>query len=632
MYLHDHIVGGDFASYKPDFVYGPSVGPKLQKWEFAGACGEMKKHEVTKMPTEHARTITNDRLRKFKLDWVDRERTRDETSSTSVPVIPQRRRKRKATVQPISRANKKVKMGKVAAPAPVTHIDTKYLVDFTGEEIQMAKYVNELLSHGIRTYAFGFLLRETSMSLWYVDRMGMASSKSFDIFKSPELLLLVVGALNFADRHSLGFNPLVEYPKGATQSHDGAILKLPHAIRDDGTAVASPVKFDIRISRTSPLVVAYGAVGRGTTVIPIRAKGSARKLWGEGNLVAKLSWPSINRKNEADTIRVVRKKLGEHDEARAHLRHIVELKCSSELSAMDMKLPRAFMDLREPHEPRVFRALVMKEYLPLERIASLEEFKTVYIHVIDAHYWVHKVVGILHRDPCADNIMFYYDDKHDVVGVLSDWDVSIQKELTYLRDVPDTEDAVEEEEDPTPPRPHSNSDSDTTRRPRYRTGRGAFMAIDLLSPVPVTHRYRHDLESFFYLLCYFCARFRRSTPENPQAYLAYLLDWENGSMAKISLKKQGVLLGGDVFFDLFNDADEAYRPLIDQWIEPLRRNVFGSVLINSLRLTQAYANLAAARRRNDNGKEQLSLKEVQGISEEADEAVSYEVFRDILNG
>lgn len=64
MYLHDHIVGVDFASYKPDFVYGPSIAPKLQRWEFVGGCGEMKKREVTNPPSKDVRTITNHKLRK----------------------------------------------------------------------------------------------------------------------------------------------------------------------------------------------------------------------------------------------------------------------------------------------------------------------------------------------------------------------------------------------------------------------------------------------------------------------------------------------------------------------------------------------------------------------------------------
>lgn len=44
--------------------------------------------------------------------------------------------------------------------------------------------------------------------------------------------------------------------------------------------------------------------------------------------------------------------------------------------------------------------------------------------------------------------------------------------------------------------------------PRYRTGTGPFMALDLLQYEQVlTHLYRHDLESFYWLLVWFVAGF-----------------------------------------------------------------------------------------------------------------------------
>ena len=287
-------------------------------------------------------------------------------------------------MEPIGRANKKMRRGKkltTITAAPQT--GEKHLVDFTKAELQMTKYVNELLSHGIRTYSFGFLLQGTKMTLWYLDRMGMVSSKAFDIFKDSQLFLLFVAALHFSDRHKLGINPLVKYPRGVAQTHEGAVLELPRATRSDGKVLTSILKFDLRISVDTPLVVAYGALGRGTTVVPVRATGHTKRAVGDDNLVVKLSWPSIHRKSEADIIRIVRKKLGDHQEGRAYVRNIVELRCSLERTSAEMNLPRAFMALPEPYESRLFRALVLKEYLPLEQVESLDHFTTVYIHVFD---------------------------------------------------------------------------------------------------------------------------------------------------------------------------------------------------------------------------------------------------------
>ena len=48
-----------------------------------------------------------------------------------------------------------------------------------------------------------------------------------------------------------------------------------------------------------------------------------------------------------------------------------------------MRLPRAFMQLPQPHESRVFRALVLTEYLPLEQINSLNDFTIVYTQTFE---------------------------------------------------------------------------------------------------------------------------------------------------------------------------------------------------------------------------------------------------------
>ncbi|KAK7684446.1 hypothetical protein QCA50_012393 [Cerrena zonata] len=136
------------------------------------------------------------------------------------------------------------------------------------------------------------------------------------------------------------------------------------------------------------------------------------------------------------------------------------------------------------------------------------------------------------------------------------------------------------------------------------------MALDLLQNNKITHRYRHDMESFFYVLCFFCAQFRPITSDNPKPYFAHLSDWESDDRTLISIKKRSFLL--------------------DQWIEPLREDTFDNVFDYSWGLSKAYAKLFIARRRNDDQKKQLALEEIRRVNEEADEAVSYEVFRDIL--
>lgn len=156
------------------------------------------------------------------------------------------------------------------------------------------------------------------------------------------------------------------------------------------------------------------------------------------------------------------------------------------------------------------------------------------------------------------------------------------------------------------------------------------MALDLLATKKITHRYRHDLESFFYVLCYFCAQFRPVTPDNPKSYFAYLHDWESGSMSHIYSKKQEFLLDGDAFYDLFKKTDPAYRPIVDQWIVPLHDETFDNVTDYSQKLSKCYGKLSFARRQNDKRKEERALREIRSIGDEADSAITYDTFRDIL--
>ncbi|KAK7684436.1 hypothetical protein QCA50_012383 [Cerrena zonata] len=671
MFLHDHVVQGDFASYKPDFGYGAPIRANKHRWEFLGACGEMKKTRASHYRAVRNRPITMARIKQLKKRQKVLRRIIVKRESSEPPKPPKPSKppklypkppshrmttragaKRKAAPEPVVQVSKKrkaptvkTKQAEETSISPPPDPRKRQLIDFSDAELQMAKYINELLSHGIRSYAFGFLVQETRMSLWYVDRMGMATSQSFDIFQDPELFLLVIAALHFANRHQLGVIPLVKYPDGTAQSHNKATLELPRAVSGKGTAIKKSLSFRLRVTPSSPLVVAYGAIGRGTTVVPITAEGHARKLFGDDKLVAKMSWPSVHRKSEATIIRVIRKKVGEHKDAKKYLENIVDLKCSLDMSGMEVKLPRAFMDLSEPYEPRLLRTLIMKQYLPLENIRSLNDFKTVYKDIFGAHHWVYKIAGILHRDPSLSNFLFYYDNNNKVVGILADWDVASSKEdLAVLHDgvdaaerpdnigvdlptsTPKLDDKGKAEDN------SKTHDESTERRPRYRTGTGPFMALDLLTTTKIVHRYRHDLESFFYILCYFCSQFRPATIDNPDARFEYLHGWESGNTKQVYSTKYSFLGNHDgALSSLFQAADKEYFPLFDEWIWPLHKAMFRRVASFSNSLENSYGLLASALEQHEDELVEEYMKEFRDTSKNADSLITYEKFWGVLS-
>ena len=255
-----------------------------------------------------------------------------------------------------------------------------------------------------------------------------------------------------------------------------------------------------------------------------------------------------------------------------------------------------------------------------------------------------EVVGILHRDPSLNNFFFYYSQDGNIVGILADWDVASSKEdLALLRDGVDKAERPEEGSDvPTlapegdgNPTSEDNSkvrDVTVEHRPRYRTGTGPFMALDLLATTKIVHRYRHDLESFFYILCYFCAQFRPSTPDNPKAYFAYLHGWESGNIKQVHSTKYAFLESHENAFDaLFKEANEAYLPLLEQWIWPLYSEMFMHVTGFAGKLEKNYGRLEPARRRNDHKLEEQFMKKFRHTADKADALLTYEKFQSLIS-
>ncbi|KAF8915050.1 hypothetical protein CPB85DRAFT_452813 [Mucidula mucida] len=132
-------------------------------------------------------------------------------------------------------------------------------------------------------------------------------------------------------------------------------------------------------------------------------------------------------------------------------------------------------------ETRTLRIVVMEELLPIDTLSNASDFAQVFFDVLNCHKWLHDKPRILHRDISMSNIMYRFDDDHNVYGVLNDMDLS--SDLNDLEDLKATS--------------------------LRRTGTPPFMAIDLLRKhsVQPDHIYRHDLESLFYVMLILFARY-----------------------------------------------------------------------------------------------------------------------------
>lgn len=257
-------------------------------------------------------------------------------------------------------------------------------------EVQMANNLNEMMSHGVRNYATGWLLQDTTMTLWYADRMGLVHSAPFDIFRDRHLLLLFVAAVTCADLQKLGFCPLLSPSSQMTaernfEGYDGAVLRLSEPEFDqEGNGVdRGELTFDV--NQEHFIQTDYGTVGRGTTIVHVKASGTAATQFGSSRLVAKLAWPVLKqrRHGEDHLIRKIRTCLQKHKPE--YLKHVVDLKASVSQRIEQINLPRALMaDLPElsNSQNRVLCCLVMEEYSSLESVQSVEEFKTIFVDAV----------------------------------------------------------------------------------------------------------------------------------------------------------------------------------------------------------------------------------------------------------
>lgn len=292
----------------------------------------------------------------------------------------------------------------------------------THNEVQAVKYLNELISHGIRNYASGFLVEDLKLSLWYCDRFGIIKSHRLNLVKEPHYFLLVVAALTHASSFDLGFCPLVRNIPRDHLSYAGASLRVPSAIDVAGQDLGD-LEFALDVSKEKPINTSYGTMGRGTTVIPILATGRSLELFGDDRLVVKMSWQPVKRDEEGNIRRIhTRLACATQLEAREALKFIVDFKCSTSLAINhpDVLLPRAFMShipAIDDQDLRDFRLMVMKEYLPLQLIDTSEELQLVFGHAVtgslslflywhtssnqldfEGHHWAWEVAGVLHRD------------------------------------------------------------------------------------------------------------------------------------------------------------------------------------------------------------------------------------------
>ncbi|KAI5917190.1 serine/threonine-protein kinase Sgk2 [Camillea tinctor] len=444
---------------------------------------------------------------------------------------------------------------------------------FKADLLQLTRYVRSVFAdQPTRRFVHAFSFCASKIELWIFDRSGAYSSGLFDIHDEPDKFARALVGYTTMDDDLMGLDTLVERRDG----HRYVTLY-------DANGNETRVRLDKAMIRQKAIVC------RGTTCYET-----------QNSHVAKFSWASDKRKPEVEQLNLAQA-MGVEGVARvvAHRRitSIAEMrdglqflrahrfrsedvhfddpplatestntsskrKSSSDHTSDDVseskrrrynsqksKLstesneqlsigktkPSLYTPGEDMWENRVYSCLVVE---PAGRVIS--EFRTVRElleserDAIKAHRSLYVKGKILHRDISSNNIIITKPEVADgFKGMLIDLD------LAKVRD-------------------------SGPSGARHQTGTIQFMAIEVLRKTD--HTYRHDLESFFYVLLWMCARQSWNNGfggiEKP-ARESLFRKWEIGSFRDIARIKAGDMTvdGLEVIMSEFPKALDDVKPL-----------------------------------------------------------------------
>ncbi|KJZ69584.1 hypothetical protein HIM_11021 [Hirsutella minnesotensis 3608] len=422
---------------------------------------------------------------------------------------------------------------------------------FKADLLQITRHVRSVFAdQPTRRFVHAFTLCASVMELWVFDRSGPYSSGPFDVHKEPDKFARALVGYATMDDDAMGLDMFIERKNG-----------LRYITLDDANGGES------RIRLTSPMMRQKAVVCRGTTCFMTRNRHVAKFSWASDK--RELEFKQLKLAEERGvkgvakavahrritTIAELRKGLvfADRHRFRSDVVHLDDAsasastnsssqkrKSSSDIALADdtsepkrlrsnrnksslmqtvnkqlsinKRKPSLYSTGEDPWDNRIYVCLVVS---PAGRVISdfesTKELLEAMRDAIRAHQSLYVTGNILHRDISSNNIVITKPETADgFKGMLIDLD---------LAKVANT----------------------GPSGARHRTGTMQFMAVEVLRQAD--HTYRHDLESFFYVLLWMCARESWSKPRlsrgdyPPKSSL--LRKWEIGSFQDIADAKEG---------------------------------------------------------------------------------------------
>lgn len=399
-----------------------------------------------------------------------------------------------------------------------------------------------------RRLVHAFTLSGFKMECWVFDRSGAYSSGIFDINSSPEL---------FA-RAMIGYNTMDIDVRGT-----GSPISPPevggHSVTLNDTHTGHKQTFHLvhAITRKRDLV------GRGTACYVVRTAG-----YTSYRAVAKFTWESSGSVCEAGLLRqakengveglvqvVAFQRLTTIDELRQGLDFMGCHRWPLDSGDTDVGspiVPDPTDDQQALWENKTWACLVtVPAGRPFSDFNSTRELLEVMNDAIQAHKSLYEKSDLLHGDISPENIIITPRDAIPITrgsrGMLIDLNMA---------------------------KPRQNSCTEG----QLHAGTVPFMAIELLQSAAKSHTYRHDLESFFYVLLWMCAHESWNKGQiargEKRPKSSFLDEWRGHSHKQVALAKYGDMTpaGLEKIMEEFPHALKMLRPLC----RTIRSALFGN--------------------------------------------------------
>ncbi|EUC60742.1 hypothetical protein RSOL_362430 [Rhizoctonia solani AG-3 Rhs1AP] len=311
-----------------------------------------------------------------------------------------------------------------------------------------------------RRHAFGMIIIDTIVWIWWFDRQGAIQSTGIDFNENLPRFLVFLIAIQRFDLADWGFDK--ELDPSISLHHTSSSQITPQPIEYEVNQKVGRLKVNFTPDIEKHLHEVFGIKGKSTNVFQVSAQG-------QPPLVAKLYWPNHNRPHEVKII--------EHARMDGRLiNHLPTVRGWRDIDPIGTRRIRDQLGISSdsPGHPKQLVIIIFEKLFPITMLEG-NYLVCAWLQCVRAHYLLWEK-GIRHLDLSLGNLMIRKagsDEELKYYGVVNDWDLG-----------DDEGNLVESRKD--------------------LTKTMLFTSLDLLEPrspdAKVVQRYSHDLESFIWIL------------------------------------------------------------------------------------------------------------------------------------